>query len=327
MDNCLIDICLATFNGAEYLEDLIKSVQSQTMQNWNLLISDDGSDDGTQDIVQLFCAQDGRIKPVLEDDCFHNATQHFLEILKQSNSPYSMFCDQDDIWLPDKIEASFDAIRSLEQRCGSECPLLVFTDSKVVDKNLKVISESNVSSLAFDPKTISISELLVTNVVQGCTILMNRAARELVNSYSIPVSFKYHDHWVAAVVAATGHIYYLDRATLLYRQHQSNVVGADTGDTCFAVAFHAFSKLFDVDSYKKMFLDESRFIRRAEDLLSLNLPFRSDQESYLKQLSSFYSLSLSDSLALIKRLGLLKNTSVYGKFCQLVGIFGSRWFK
>ena len=326
MMNYEVDICLATYNGDKYLPDLIRSIQNQSFKDWCLLVSDDGSIDSTLDILNEYFNRDSRILPILEGVLFHNATDHFLAILKQSHSSYAMFCDQDDVWLEDKIETSLKSMHDLEDRYGPDVPLLVFSDSTVVNEKLEVIRSSNASGFMFDPNAISLSRLMISNVAQGCTILMNRAARKLINSIERPSSFDYHDHWAAASVMAAGHIYFLDRSTVLYRQHGSNVVGADFNSSYFHMLLNGLHKIFERGSFQKMFSDETRFCRRAQDLLALDIVSDPEKRKALRRLSVFNSLPLGESIRVIRQEGLIKMTSPYGKVCQLIGIFGSRWF-
>lgn len=115
-------------------------------------------------------------------------------------------------------------MQQAEKQYGYDMPLLVYTDAKVVDENLKVRSNSNLKYQNLNPQNIAFNRLLLQNVPSGCTMLMNRPLVDLSNP--IPVQAAMHDHWVSLVAAAFGKIIFLDEPTILYRQHASNYYGA-----------------------------------------------------------------------------------------------------
>ena len=106
-----------------------------------------------------------------------------------------MFCDQDDIWLQKKIEHGLKKIIAMEAQYPN-LPHLVFTDLTVVDKNLKIISDSSIKYQSLNINNInSLTNMLIENIVTGCTILMNKKAKEV----SLPISHNaiMHDWWIA----------------------------------------------------------------------------------------------------------------------------------
>ena len=132
---------MATYNGSCFVGEQIESIQSQTYRNWRLLVSDDCSTDGTLDVVKRFACIDSRIQIISEGVKHGGAKENFFSLMRHSDSRYCMFCDQDDVWLPEKISNTFASMRRLEGEY-QDVPLLVFTDMKVVDGNLATIHES-----------------------------------------------------------------------------------------------------------------------------------------------------------------------------------------
>jgi glycosyltransferase involved in cell wall biosynthesis len=161
---------------------------------------------------------------VREDHVGEGACANFAKLLEQSAGDYVAFSDQDDVWLPDKLERSMAAMRELEARYGKDVPLLVFTDAKVVDRELNVIDDSLFHRTCLDPERRSPRQLIMQNVANGNTMLFNAALRE--KALPIPSDAFMHDHWVALVASVYGHMAYVNMPTLLYRQHSSNVIGA-----------------------------------------------------------------------------------------------------
>ena len=220
----MIDILLATYNSSSYIEQTIKSLLKQDHQNWRLLIRDGGSKDDTLKVIEKYIQNypDKIIFfPSRGQAC---ACENFSALLIHSSSDYVMFCDHDDVWLPDKISKSLFIMQKHEDEKGQKFPLMLFTDKYVVDKNLNIISNSYLKYQNLNPKRIHLNELLVQNVPSGCTILINRAFADLCGA--IPPQAVMHDHWMALIGATIGNIIFLNEPTLLYRQHEKNYFGA-----------------------------------------------------------------------------------------------------
>ena len=220
-----VDILMATYNGEKYIHEQIASLQCQTYTNWNLLVCDDGSTDGTLSIIGKLQKIDDRIKIVARDAGFHSSAGNFLSLLKQSEAPYVMFCDQDDVWLEDKVEKSLDAMQEAE-KSNAGFPVLVFTDSVVVDSSLGLLKPSFTAPMRYDPEKVSLMQSLFINVAQGSSMLMNRALVDVARHLEKPEVFGQHDYWIAVIARAIGVVVYSCVPTLLYRQHEENVIGA-----------------------------------------------------------------------------------------------------
>ena len=136
-----VDVLMATFNGENFVREQIQSIVGQTFSNWRLLVSDDGSSDKTIEIVNSEIAKDARISWANHKSSHLGSYHNFLNLLRSSSASYSMFCDQDDVWNPDKIEVSLRKIQELENAFPSD-PIMVFTDLEVVDENLYTIFPS-----------------------------------------------------------------------------------------------------------------------------------------------------------------------------------------
>ena len=173
---------------------------------------------------------------VREDHVGEGACANFAKLLEQSAGDYVAFSDQDDVWLPDKLERSMAAMRELEARYGKDVPLLVFTAAKVVDRELNVIDDSLFHPTCLDPERRSPRQLIMQNVANGNTMLFNAALRE--KALPIPSDAFMHDHWVALVASGFGKTACLNEPTLLYRQHSTNVLGGSK------VGFLYYSKKF-----------------------------------------------------------------------------------
>lgn len=221
----MIEVLLATYNSGANLKAQIDSILAQTFTDWRLLIRDAGSTDGTLEVIDEYVRHHPGMIRLVGVEKGASAVRNFSELMRASEADYMMFCDHDDVWLPDKMEASMSALAEARNAQEEEMPLLVFTDSSIVDENLKMLAPSMLEYQRLDPvKGIAFPRLLIQNVPSGHAMLFNRALCQLASP--IPDGAVMHDHWVSLVAAAFGRIIYVARSTVLYRQHQHNVFGA-----------------------------------------------------------------------------------------------------
>ena len=224
-----ISICMSTYNGAAYLAEQIESLLAQTCQDWTLWVRDDGSGDTTPDIVDCYAQQYPRkIKVVRDARGRLGPSLSFGSLLEAADGEYFMFCDQDDVWLANKIELTLEAMKAAETTCP-HLPLLVHSDLKVVDHKLNPIADSFWDYQRLRPSIASgCRGIIADNVVTGCTVMLNRAAKAV--SVPIPPEAVMHDWWVAMTVAKHGKIIALPLSLTCYRQHENNRVGASRTD-------------------------------------------------------------------------------------------------
>jgi len=218
-----LQILLATYNSSHFLREQLDSIFSQKYQDFEILIRDGGSSDDTLDIISSYRSRfPGKIRLVGSSKA--SALENFSALLSESASDLVMFCDHDDVWMPDKISVTLEKYREMEKRFGTDTPIMVFTDSEVSDENLNRIFPSMIRFQHLDPKHMDLNRLIVQNVPSGNTMLMNRALVDLAGP--IPPDAVMHDHWMTLAAAAMGKIGFVDQATLYYRQHGNNVYGA-----------------------------------------------------------------------------------------------------
>ncbi|WP_020561110.1 glycosyltransferase family 2 protein [Thiofilum flexile] len=219
----VVQVLLSTWNGERWLPDLLASLARQTFHNWQLLVRDDGSQDQTLKILLEWQKKHPKqVTDIISANSI-GSTASFDQLVRKSSAPYLMFCDQDDVWFPEKIELQVEALYQLEQKYGRSAPLLVHSDLAVIDENKQIISPSFWGYRGFDIKQRKQAYLL-TNVVTGCATIFNRHAAQL--AFPLPPEAVHHDRWLALVCAWLGHIGALPHPTILYRQHAHNLVGA-----------------------------------------------------------------------------------------------------
>ncbi|AWB09762.1 Glycosyltransferase, GT2 family [Thermodesulfobium acidiphilum] len=244
---------MSTYNGESYIREQIDSILSQTYKDWRLLIRDDGSSDKTLEIVYDYSKKFDKIYPIKDNRKHLGPQMSYFELLNHSSADYIMFCDQDDVWLPYKIEATLGKMRELE-KIYHEKPLLIHSDLKVVDENLKVISDSFWNYQKLNPDLKVLNSLLIQNNVTGCSVMINRKLRDLLKSF--PHNAIMHDWWIALVSSAFGTIGHIDEPLVLYRQHGSN----DTGAKKYSIKYflgRAMKFRDSIESNKKI-IDQGR---------------------------------------------------------------------
>lgn len=233
IDENTVAVCMAAYNGAAYISEQIDSILKQSYSNLVLFISDDGSDDGTGEIISEYAKKNPDRIIVLKKDrnLPKGAKANFAFVLEEAKENgdfrYYMFSDQDDFWLPDKISKTMERMKDLEKEKAG--PILVHTDLLVTDADLNIIGESFIKYRALKPDVKDLSHLLAQNNATGCTMLWNRELNNLISLKDEGIVM--HDWWLVLTACCFGTIDFVNEATIMYRQHENNVVGATKVNT------------------------------------------------------------------------------------------------
>ena len=221
------EILMATYNGEKYLGEQIESILAQSDTRWHLTISDDGSTDGTAKIIDEYAARyPERIVRYRSGIRFGNARDHFFHLMKVCDAPYMFFCDQDDVWYPQKIQVMMDEMLRAEAAHGKDMPVLVFSDQTPTDEQLRPLAQSLMRYQQQYAEVIDYRAILMQNIVTGGAMVINKALAQLAGLCSDTANVIMHDWWIAVVAARFGKVIYLDEALSAYRQHGDNSVGA-----------------------------------------------------------------------------------------------------
>ena len=219
----MISILMATYNGEKYLEEQIDSLLSQTFCDFTLWVSDDASTDKTWDILVTYAQRyPDKIRIFQQEKNTGNTRHNFLDLMVRVKDDYVMLCDQDDVWLPDKVEKTLAKIKAMEKQYPG-MPVLVRTDAKIVDQNLQIIHPSYKHAMHSNFNRTDFCQVLIQNTFAGCTAMYNRALAELIDKK--PEYCVMHDWWLELIAAAFGKIGHIDEPTILYRQHDKNAIG------------------------------------------------------------------------------------------------------
>ncbi len=219
-----IEVVMPTYNGIDFVEAQIASIYNQTLRPSKLIIRDDFSTDGTTQLLAKLAVKYQNWIKILPSYENIGCTSSIDLLLSSTCAPYVALADQDDIWLPHKLELSFNHIVALEARVTSSIPLLIHSDLQLVGENLNDLGETYSQRQCLKPYLDSPSMIALTNVVTGCTILCNRALLDV--ALPLPVDALVHDWWLALVSSVFGKIVYISDTPILYRQHEKNSIGA-----------------------------------------------------------------------------------------------------
>ena len=253
-----IDILMATYNGAAYLQQQINSLLTQTYDNWQLLVHDDGSTDATRSILEQYARQDSRIR-IIDDGCsLHSASENFMHLLRYATADYCIFCDQDDIWFENKLQVLYDVICTRNQAV----PQVVYGNGYMYHCDSGRVEGRSVLKA---PERLE-DVLFLNGGIQGCALLFNKAMRTL--CLDRPEYVVMHDHLFTLAALTFGEFTYVDCFLMLYRRHAATVTDACHGN--FKQKTKSFAKkkvtpLMQKDHYRAL---QSFYAHYAEKMPS-----------------------------------------------------------
>ena len=270
----LVSIAVATYNGEKYIEEQIDSLLNLTYPNIEIIVSDDGSSDNTLSILKKY---GDRIKLFKNNDK-HGLLGNFVNSLKRCHGEYVALCDQDDIWLPDKIQKLLEHIDDFDIVHGG---VQVINSNGVYHDNISMHSAYEIDKT----KLYLFENLIKDNQLLGCTSLIRKS---FLDKYiSVPSDIIYHDWWFVLNSIKNGNgIVYIDNDVIKYRQHGEN--------TAF--------KTFNNDLWLEKKLKFNRYIcksfnlsRREKDLIAIDSIYALLMEVFSKYLYDGVNIFLSNN--------------------------------
>ena len=284
-----IAVLMATYNGEKYIKEQMDSLLAQTYQDFVCYIHDDGSIDSTVSLIDYYTKLYPSKFFKLDGNSCGGAKLNFFYMMKRMteyNYKYYMLSDQDDIWLPNKVEESIKRIKEVEKECNStSVPLLAYCDASVADKDLKVKYDSFEKASGKNGYHNEINYLLAENVVAGCTCIFNRSLLEL---STIPVNYKniyMHDWWLALIASSSGKISFIDKPLMLYRQHGDNSVGTSSR-TSLDRKINRAKKTLSLQIFRDARCDIQLRVRQAGELIKL--PIIINKKEIVEGFAAFY---------------------------------------
>ena len=220
----MITVLMSTYNGEKYIKQQIDSIYAQNNVKIQLIVRDDGSTDQTTEILRSYEAQN--LKWYKGTNC--GAACSFMKMIYESpESEYYALADQDDIWLPEKLES---AINMIKHECGKDdIPLLYFCNQ------IFLYGDEQIGEYRH-PATYSIPTLVQTilgNDISGCTMVFNNKLKKCLCSHKIEeavLRMRYHDVWIVALASIYGRILFDSRPYMLFRRHERNETNGKTAE-------------------------------------------------------------------------------------------------
>ncbi|WP_051484402.1 glycosyltransferase family 2 protein [Shewanella waksmanii] len=295
------DVCvlLATYNGEKFIAQQINSIFKQQNVHAAIILRDDGSSDATLDVVTELAKEFSSFSVTIKKNST-STTGHvsnfsaLCDLARNYDGSYFCFSDQDDVWHKDKLSKMKRRMLQLEAQYGSNTPILIHSDLRVVDEELTVIADSFVKFQGLpSPNEHDFPKFLYQNVVTGCTTFFNRALLELASP--IPSEVLVHDWWFAQCAKLHGVLDYIDEPLIDYRQHGRNAIGAKSSEQQNSyLRKHIYLALMRFPKHL------ARSVRQAKALNALSAPKEVRQSAAklnkVEQFSKLAELSISERL-------------------------------
>lgn len=245
-----VAILLSTYNGEKYIEEQVKSILNQSYKNIEIFIRDDSSKDDTRTILKKLDSENGNVTFINADANSNvGVTNSFFKLLMYAEADYYMFSDQDDVWLPEKVEKTLMSMKKIDNQ---QIPCMVHTNLYLVDSQLNIIGKN----IWGENVQANFKGLLFTNNVAGCTTMINNCLKAQIKAdLDITDKMFMHDWWIALIAAGYGKTAFVEDQTMLYRQHQGNVVGGMDG---------FFNRLQRLSRIKEELKRSSKILKQAK---------------------------------------------------------------
>lgn len=228
-----VAVLMATYNGGLFIKEQIESILDQDSSDWTLYIRDDGSSDNTLEIINDYVSKfPVKIILINSDQLNIGCSNNFYELLFSVSSKYYMFCDQDDIWVNNKISSQLTDIEN-EERIQLSKAIIIGCDSYVFRDNISNSKDSTWKTNCINRhRLLDYNRCAVQCPIGGAEMIFNNEAKSLLNN-NIDNDFTY-DHWLLMNVVKKGTVILSDCYLRYYRSHENNVIGpADRGNGKF----------------------------------------------------------------------------------------------
>ena len=207
----MISVCMAAYNGEKYIREQLDSILCQLGAEDEVIISDDGSSDGTLAAVESL--HDPRIR-IVSNPGPHGYTKNFENALKQSRGDVILISDQDDVWVKDKVKIVLEALEGYD---------LVIHDAVVTDENLQVTYPSHFARMGIRPGFL---RDFIRMRYSGACMAMTRSFLETALPFPENAELCPYDNWLAFLAEYRGTAHVIFRQLILYRRHGDNALTA-----------------------------------------------------------------------------------------------------
>lgn len=209
---------MCTYNGAKYVKEQLDSILQQTVADFELVVCDDCSNDGTWEILQEYASGHDIIR-LFKNEQNLGFLKNFEKAMGLASGEYIALSDQDDIWMPNHLEVLMNLLGERTIACGNS--LLVDENGNSLGMSLK--EQEDLTVVSENPLDLALSVMVYRNPFQGAAMLFRRSFLE--KALPIPEGINYHDSWFAALACFMEGISYTDEVILCYRMHGENLSG------------------------------------------------------------------------------------------------------
>ncbi len=277
MHSDTLQVLLSTYNGEAYIGEQLDSIFKQQNAIIHILIRDDGSSDSTVAIIQEYIARYPKQIQLIEGDNI-GVVRSFWALMKHADREvdYFCFCDQDDVWMPDKASRAIQKLHEMESSNpkAEGTPAMICTATQLTNQQLEPTAIWP-RPLAKEP---SFYNALIQNIAVGATMSFNRRTLELVLDEGSDTDLQcvqMHDWWIYLVVSSLGHVYFDSNPSIFYRQHENNAVG---GEATVAQKMKKKWRSYRKHKHQKLLVRQASEFKRVygRQLHDLNMIFQLD---------------------------------------------------
>lgn len=208
-----ISVALAAYKGENFIEEQLSSILTQLKPLDEVVVSDDFPEGKTREVVMKLAENDARIKYIAGPG--NGLIMNFENAIKHCTGDFIFLADQDDVWLPDKVEKVTEKLSS-----GAE---LVLHNAMVTDSHLTV---NDTSFFASHGTKTGYFNNLVKNSYMGCCMAFRKELAEKILPF--PENLPMHDQWIGLIAEKTGKVCLIEKPLILYRRHGGNMTGGKT---------------------------------------------------------------------------------------------------
>lgn len=311
--NLRVSVALATYNGEKFVVEQLRSMVHQSCPPYEIVVHDDASTDSTWSHLKQF--QSESIVPVR---LFRNSTnvgyiQNFARAIKSCRGDYIALADQDDYWLPTRLEAVVEAICS-HPGCGA-----VVTNAEVVDANLDpwgVTLYGRLSDAVGSEHQI-LDAMLKKSIIKGCTVVFRSDLRPYL--FPFPKHRWGHDHWIVLIASVLSHVFLLEKPMMYYRRHAHNSGNDPTLDHPIKGKIVRAWQNLNLEAYQR---DYYRWYELYHHLSSIDPP---SEEARLR-VNALAMSKISDRLELARIRLELRQKRRTGRPFPILSLLRNRWY-
>lgn len=222
-----ISVALCTYNGEKFIKKQLDSILNQTREVNEIIVCDDKSSDSTLSILETYKNIFPHIFKIFVNESNLKSNKNFEKALSLTTGNYIFFCDQDDLWQPNKVAKMIDVFTKNNKIEG------VFSNANLIDENDSVISENITlwDTVGFFEskliKPINYLKILMLegNFITGATLCISEKVKDFCFPFDTNEKNFFHDYWIASLLAERNSLTCINESLISYRAHSNQQIG------------------------------------------------------------------------------------------------------